>query len=222
MLALPGRTANRRTTKARHRLVGEPSRLAAIRRATVDLCVWRRSLPAPLAAWLDEVAARHELSLDVRGARASTFDFEAPLRSLPAGAMREAWVADLSTLLQRYAAVIGDEPLRVQLATIDGRKCPRFHVDNVGVRLLCTYAGPGTEWIAEPAVDRERLRTCDAAQAPTRPGGTVEQLERFDVAMMKGSGFAGNRRFGTVHRSPDVPGAPRVVLTVDTLRVPDR
>jgi hypothetical protein len=51
---------------------------------------------------------------------------------------------------------------------------------------------------------------------------TREHLERFDVALMKGSAWPANGRFGTVHRSPDVPGAPRLVFTVDTLRVPGR
>jgi hypothetical protein len=154
--------------------------------------------------------------------RADTFDVAAMLTTLPDGPLREAWCEDLSTVLAQYVKVVGDEPLRVQLATIDGRKCPRFHVDNVGVRLLCTYAGPGTEWIAESSVDRQHLRTCDAMHAPTRPNGRVEHLERFDVALMKGSAWPGNGRFGTVHRSPDVPGAPRLVFTVDTLRVPGR
>jgi hypothetical protein len=211
-----------RRPKDRHRLVTEPGRLSAIRRTTVDLCVWRRTLPSPLSTWLDSVARSHSLAIDERGVRADAFDVATMLTTLPAGPLREAWADDLSNVLHHYVRVVGDEPLRVQLATIDGRKCPRFHVDNVGVRLLCTYAGPGTEWIAESSVDRQHLRTCDAMHAPTRPSGRVEHLERFDVALMKGSAWPANGRFGTVHRSPDVPGAPRLVFTVDTLRVPGR
>jgi hypothetical protein len=222
MLDLPSPSPGRRAPKDRHRVVADAGKLSAINRASVDLCIWRRQLSSALSGWLDEVAASHDVALDVRGVRASSFDFEPTLRALPPGPQREAWADDLSQVLRRYAEVIGDEPLRVQLATIDSCKCPRFHVDNVGVRLLCTYAGAGTEWISESSVDREHLRRCDAMHAPTRAGGTVEQLERFDVALMKGSAFEGNGRFGTVHRSPDVSGAPRLVLTVDTLRVPSR
>jgi hypothetical protein len=222
MLDLSAQATGRRAPKDRHRVVTEARKLSAINRATVDLCIWRRSLSGELAGWLDEMARAHVLEADVRGVRGERFDFEPLVKSLPAGAQRDAWVADLSQVLARYVQVVGDEPLRVQLSSIDARKCPRFHIDNVGVRLLCTYAGAGTEWIAESSVDREHLRSCDAMHAPTRHGGTVEHLERFDVALMKGSAFPGNGRFGTVHRSPAVHGAPRLVFTVDTLRVPGR
>ncbi|MCA3012068.1 MAG: DUF1826 domain-containing protein [Myxococcaceae bacterium] len=212
----------RRAPKDRHRIVTDAERLSLVRRSTVDLCVWRRAMPSGLEAWLDEVARRWALSVDLRGVRQPSFDVEALVAAAPPGPWRDEWAQDLARLLARYVAVVGEEPLRMQLATVDDRKCPRFHVDNVGVRLLCTYAGAATEWVPESSVDREHLRTCDAMHAPTRAGGSVEHLERFDVALMKGSAFPGNGRFGTVHRSPAVQGAPRLVFTVDTLRVPGR
>lgn len=218
------RTSKQRSRPTeRHHIVESAEQLSAIKRSKFDLCVWRRTCSPSFAKWLEAVSVRHELAVDLRGVRAERVDFGALLNEVAPGPFRDAWALDLTQVLAAYVGVFGDEPLRVQLSTIDGRKCPRFHVDSVGVRLLCTYAGPGTEWIPEAAVDRERLRACDAGEAPTRAGGRVEQLACFDVALMKGSAWPGNHRVGTVHRSPAVArDQRRLVFTVDTLRPPPR
>lgn len=76
--------------------------------------------------------------------------------------------------------------------------CPRFHVDHVPARLICTYAGPGSEWLTAP----------DAVQ--------VEQLSTGYVAVLKGERWLGNEGHGLVHRSPAVPaGQRRLMLTLD-------
>lgn len=212
----------RSTRGARHAFVDSAAGLSRIHRASLDVCVWRRTVDASLARWLDEVAKGSALSIDERNLRARDVKFDRWLGSLAASAEKQAFVDDLELVLAAAVRVNGDVPLRVQLSTIDSRKCPRFHIDNVGVRLLCTYAGAGTEWIPEAAVDREHLRTCSADHAPLRAGGAVEHLKRFDVVLMKGTAFPGNARFGAVHRSPDVRGAPRIVFTVDTQHPPTR
>lgn len=168
------------------------------------------------------MARSSEFTIDERNVRARDVKFDRWLGALAGASEKQAFVDDLELVLAAAVRTHGDVPLRVQLSTIDSRKCPRFHIDNVGVRLLCTYAGAGTEWIPETAVDREHLRTCSADHAPLRSGGAVEQLARFDVALLKGTAFPGNARFGAVHRSPDVQGAPRIVFTIDTHHPPTR
>jgi hypothetical protein len=79
--------------------------------------------------------------------------------------------------------------------------CRKFHVGSVGLRLLCTYAGPGTEWI--------------------EPGGNIRRMTTMEVAVFKGSAFlgAGPR---VLHRSPPVSSGTfvdqsRLVLCIDAL-----
>ncbi len=203
-------------SRARGRVVKTSRGLSAIKRPGLDLCVWRRDVNEDLAAWCVALARSTEFVVDERGVRADDLEFSRFLREVPAGPMKDLWLADLHQVAAAYGRLVGDVPLRVQLSTIESRKCPRFHVDSVAVRLLCTYAGPGTEWIDEAHLDREHLRQCDADHAPLRPGGAVQQLASFEVALMKGSAFSGNGRFGLVHRSPAVTGARRLVLTLDT------
>ncbi|MEF8706149.1 MAG: DUF1826 domain-containing protein [Candidatus Accumulibacter sp. UW27] len=42
----------------------------------------------------------------------------------------------------------------MRLDVVRQAMCPRLHVDRVGIRLLCTYRCPGTEWVESAAVDR--------------------------------------------------------------------
>lgn len=195
-----------------------PEGLRAITRRGVDLCVWERAPEPGFAAWLDEVAREVPVAFEERSARLESRPWERAVHALPPASARDVLETDLRRLTHRFVELLGDVPLRVQLSTVTTRKCPRFHVDAVGVRLLCTYAGPGTEWIDERALDRERLRTCPADEAPLRPGSRVRQLRPFDVVLMKGTAWPGNARFGAVHRSPEVSGPPRLVFTLDVAR----
>lgn len=200
----------------RHRVVGSLRGLSLIRRAGVDVCVCRRTADPGLAAWLDALANGGLVqSVDVRGVTPARDELEGWLSTVAAHPLKDVWVDDLWALLSFAPTLVGSERLRVQLGVLDSRKCPRFHVDNVGVRLLCTYAGEGTEWIAERDLDRERLRSCAVDEAPLRRGA-VQQVQRFDVLTMKGSAWPGNRAHGAVHRSPAASSVtPRLVLTID-------
>ncbi|MND87313.1 hypothetical protein D3C80_793080 [compost metagenome] len=88
--------------------------------------------------------------------------------------------------------------------------CPRFHVDHVPLRLLSTYAGPGSEWLEEGAVDRSQL----AREQPD--ANAVRQLAVGEVALLKGEKWLGNQGAGLVHRSPMlVNGERRLILSLD-------
>ncbi len=45
-----------------------------------------------------------------------------------------------------FAQLCGGSVVRLHFEHSDGNSCRRRHVDAVGLRLLCTYAGSGTEW----------------------------------------------------------------------------
>ena len=85
---------------------------------------------------------------------------EAPVDSL-AGHLEDAlptsldpalldWlIADITSCASRLCEMAGSDCAAVRLEKATDRTCPRFHVDSVTMRLLCTYCGPGTEW-ADP------------------------------------------------------------------------
>jgi hypothetical protein len=66
----------------------------------------------------------------------------------------EGFVADVAWLVAAYTCLLGARRIGLRLRVLDGAMCPRFHVDNVPVRLLTTYAGSGSQWLEEGAIDR--------------------------------------------------------------------
>jgi hypothetical protein len=81
--------------------------------------------------------------------------------------------------------------------------------------LITTYAGIGSQWLEEGAMDRLQL-----GQANAEPQGaaSIRQLNSGDVALLKGEKWHGNEGFGLIHRSPQpAPGERRLLLTLDWL-----
>jgi hypothetical protein len=85
-----------------------------------------------------------------------------------------------------------------------GRTCPLFHVDRVSLRMLCTFRGPGTEWLADADVTRKGLGHGDNAKV-MGPGAVIYSVPAFHLCVLKGDAYKGNTGRGIVHRSPSVP-----------------
>lgn len=196
MLALKRRGSARQT-------VGEsPQVLTEVLQDGVNLAVWQRQLPVHVADF-----AQVLLSLGQPLAESLTLelqpDDDAPaLRGLAAAYADlqgyEGFICDVRWLVGAYACLLDARRVGLRLRALEGAMCPRFHVDHAPARLICTYAGPGSEWLTAP----------DAVQ--------VEQLSTGDVAVLKGERWLGNEGQGLVHRSPAVPaGQRRLMLTLD-------
>lgn len=102
--------------------------------------------------------------------------------------------------------------------------CPRFHVDHVGIRLLCTYRGPATEWLEDACADRSKLGPAppdvsdENSGVVLNPAG-IHRAAPYAIVLLKGSRWQGNEGRGIIHRSPIVPSntVPRVLLSLDAL-----
>lgn len=136
---------------------------------------------------------------------------------LPSPDAADALIEDVQTLAEAVAYLFDTETVGIRLRHLDQTMCPRFHCDNLPVRLLTTYLGPGSEWLPETAVDRAGL----GAPIPGRPealtdASAIQRLQLGDVALIKGSGWEGCETRGLVHRSPPMAaGDKRLLLTID-------
>ncbi len=187
------------------------------------LC-WERPVDVAIRRFAADVLARDALERLLEVEVHSLADAELVPADLlavdPAGGA--AFVADVRMLAEAFAELVGASRLGVRLLRLDAPMCPRFHTDYVGVRLLTTYCGPGTEWLDEADVDRSRLGhrsggLSDDRSGLLRPGAVVRQLPEAAVGLLKGEAWPGNEGSGVVHRSPAVGGDRRILLSLDVL-----
>ena len=114
-------------------------------------------------------------------------------------------LSELNPMISNFAALLPQQKIRVMLMRTLGRTCPLFHVDRVTLRMLCTFRGPGTEWLADCDVMRKGLGHGDNSKV-LAAGGVVYAVPTHHICVLKGDAFKGNTGRGIVHRSPSVPG----------------
>lgn len=202
---------------------GEASVLDRICDERIQIASWIRALPAgleqALSTWARSSPARFEGSVSTEEPR-----LECVARGLPEP--HRSWVlADLRAQLRRFGAATGATQARLWFGAVRDDQCRKFHVDYIAFRMISTYAGPGTEWVPEWAVDRAALDhppecPCDANQAIVRDPSAIRAARVGEVMLMKGFGHPTGR--GVVHRSPSIEttGQIRVTMILSVGRAP--
>jgi Protein of unknown function (DUF1826) len=195
-------------------VVRSPDALTQILHPEQNVCLLRRDLPQAIEqgmAGLGEVDSFE---------RKRVVESETDLAWLaePLGSLRaDILTADLSQWLVAFRAIAADSPVTGCLVVTRQDECRKYHVDWVGLRLIVTYAGPGTEWVPNEAVRRKSLR---------RPWSSLAAINRRivpeparvmaagagDVLILKGESYPGNSGRGAVHRSPAIADSSGVRL----------
>ncbi|MBX3500623.1 MAG: DUF1826 domain-containing protein [Alphaproteobacteria bacterium] len=196
-----------------------PAALSAITSPAVNLALWQRRLPRALEASVAAHRARPiagEVWFDACDSAARTDGHFAVLLRDIATADQALWRADIEPLVGAFARLSAAHVVRATLETVTGAGCRKFHVDHVGLRLLCTYDGGGTQWLPDAAVRRGMLAVGDNDNI-VADARSVETMARGDVGLFKGEAWPGNAGRGIVHRSPPPPegGHRRVLLCLD-------
>jgi len=215
--------ANERGSSSRGsvRRVDDISGIAQLFDAETHVVHLRRTLPASVAVEAATLVAQP-------GLRVAALT---PLTSAGRAQLRgDRTVGGLSEELWFWAELMGEltgcTSVGIRCARLDAAMCPRFHVDRVGVRLVTTLVGPGTEYVASEHVNRAMLGhaaggASDDSSGLLRPGAVIARAEAGDVVLMKGESWPGNAGRGAVHRSPPTQAtqacAPRLVVTIDPL-----
>lgn len=188
--------------------VTKPSDLPVIRTDGVGLAVWDRALPRGI----DALIAAVDLST-VRTLRLPIAAHEVAI--LPSalsetgitGDAAQLLAEDIAGLVTLFAEVTGRPSLRLRLEAVLDRGCPKFHLDAVVLRLLCTYRGPGTEWLMP---EEATAATYGGAIDPSR----IRRLETGTVGIFKGSAHPPPVP-NLLHRSPAAESGGRLLLALD-------
>ncbi|MBB3898985.1 DUF1826 domain-containing protein [Roseococcus suduntuyensis] len=139
----------------------------------VGLALWLRDMPD---GWNREVAPLASAG-PFRAMGEGTPDeaLDAAVASLPGPAPLNL-LSDALRLAHMFAALTRATHIRLRFDGITGDACRKFHVDAVGLRLLVTYAGPGTQWTMadQDAVPHEvPFGAVALFRGRARPGGHV-------------------------------------------------
>ena len=186
------------------------------------------SIPRPLAPrireGLEQVAAEstfaHEAQLDTKAPDARSL-----LESVDDKVLRQFLAEDIGFLTQKLGAILDRRHLHAKLFVQRSDGCRKIHTDYVKIRLLCTYAGPGTEWLPEENLVRKWLGPSDvdthtANLRILREGTEPRRCEPAEILLLKGEAHPGNAGRGAAHRSPPLgsSGLSRLVLKIDEAR----
>ncbi|WP_421988955.1 DUF1826 domain-containing protein [Roseococcus sp.] len=172
--------------------------LLAILRPQVALAIWLRDEPAGFGRSLRALGEGGPFVAVGQGAPEAALD--ALCEQLSQG-IDGAFLTDIFRLSTLFGALARSETVRLRLEGITDDACRKFHVDAVGLRMLVTYAGPGTQWVmGDPA-------------AATTP----EQVPCGAVALLRGRRGTGE---SVLHRSPPLSHLPearrwRLLLCID-------
>jgi hypothetical protein len=193
--------------------------LTEVLRDEVNLAVWQRQLSAQVSGFASALLAQGQplghasvLELASPDSTPNVSGLVDSYRDLPGQAV---FLQDVSGLVGAFACLFDAKRIGLRLRILDKAMCPRFHIDHVPVRLITSYAGVGSEWLAEGVMARRRLG--DPTAEPT-DAALIERAKTGDVLLAKGEKWIGNEGGGLIHRSPQPPADERrLLLTMDWL-----
>ncbi len=197
------------TTEPCWQRVPELADLVEIFDPGVQVCAWQREINPAIESYLSGLSQTGQLHV------METLSPARPpiLNPLPEGSGRAALIDDLSLLHEIVFDLLGDCEVGLHLARLGKAMCPAWHVDRVGIRLVCTYQGPGTQWLGRQDVDRRDLRSDQMLK-----DDFIEAVSG-EIVLLKGSQWPGNELYGAVHRCPGVESITtlRTFVSLDPL-----
>ena len=131
---------------------------------------------------------------------------------------KDELMEDVTTLTGLFFKITNAKRIRMIMKIVADDACRKFHTDAYRLRLLCTYAGAGTEWIADQYANRKKLvggTNKDIIKDP----GMIQHMEPFEVGILKGEIAGKCIGHGIIHRSPELKcgSEKRFLLRLDPL-----
>lgn len=186
-------------------VIDDPNSFNTIAQPGCAAVIWRRKPPSSVQNWLDGLEP--ERSPDGRvvqrsDAVAETIEHLCDLANTPKGPELDWLKQDIVDLADRFSGMMAAPYLRLRLDVVRRNMCPKFHIDEITARLICTYRGTGTQYgISTDGEDPNRVFT-------TPTGAPI---------LLRGTLWPDREPSGLLHRSPPIEGSgeTRLLLVLD-------
>ena len=107
----------------------------------------------------------------------------------------QAWIEDMANLCEMFC--ITEKSSYISFSISSHRGCRRYHIDNVPLRLLVTYAGQGTEWLPDEFANKRAYANGEPNEKIIKDISKKQFVGEWDIALFKGGPE------GLLHRTPD-------------------
>lgn len=125
-------------------------------------------------------------------------------------AVYSLWLHDMAEICAAFAQMVDQD--KIQFTLSSQRGCRRFHVDNVAFRLVVTYAGKGTEWLADAGADRAAFLDGAPNEKIVKDKSAINFMNTGDIAVFRGGPG------GLLHRTPDAAlNSPSIFMRLDVM-----
>ena len=169
--------------------------------------IWRRRVHKRMQSWLDTLPADQlptgRIVLPVSQVRSAVTELM-NISEMPDCAERKLLLDDICLLAHEFDELFAPAYLRLRFDVVTTNKCPKFHIDHVAARLLCTYRGAGTEYsfLDDQKRPAEHFSTPNCA-----------------AIVLRGTKWPTDCANNLVHRSPEIndENETRLLLVIDTV-----
>lgn len=196
--------------------------LAQIYQPGINLCQVERQVDNELENFVEHLLKLSNPVSFVESIDFASFDFYSLLSQTGHLPGYREFCKDVAALTALYCDLFELKRVGLRLNTLDHAMCPKFHVDSVTCRLVCTYGGVGTEWLEDAYADRRKLGSGSGGLSDELSGlildnNAIHKMPPYAVGLLKGRLWEGNEQHGAIHRSPTLtPNSPRrLLLTLD-------
>jgi len=207
-------------TKKHYSISNDISKISNIFNREINISIWKRNLNSNILH-ASEILLLKNSDLQFSELVNKNFSIDFLVDKIGADEKLISFYEDIQYLTKLFCELFDIKDAWLRIDAIDKPMCPRFHADHLKCRLVTTYYGPGTQWLPNNLVNRNKLGHGNNGLADDISGlfskkSDIENLDVGDIGLLKGEAWVNNEGLGLVHRSPHTDSNyKRLYVTID-------
>ena len=207
-------------TKKHYSISNDISKISNIFNREINISIWKRNLNSNILH-ASEILLIKNSDLQFSELINKNFSIDFLIDKIGADEKLISFYEDIQYLTKLFCELFDIKDAWLRIDAIDKPMCPRFHADHLKCRLVTTYYGPGTQWLPNNLVNRNKLGHGNNGLADDISGlfskkSDIENLDVGDIGLLKGEAWVNNEGLGLVHRSPHADSNyKRLYVTID-------